>query len=90
MNPKYKEKICKELIQMLEPWIIISMEDSDWIIQMVVQLRNTCDLRICVDMRNLNVVCVHDPFSTPFIDEVMKNVGGDKVYSFMDGFSSYH
>jgi hypothetical protein len=34
--------------------------------------------------------CVHDPFPTPFTDEVLENVGGREAYSFMDGFSRYH
>jgi hypothetical protein len=34
--------------------------------------------------------CVHDPFPTPFTDEVLENVGGCEAYSFIDGFSGYH
>jgi hypothetical protein len=33
---------------------------------------------------------LHDPFPTPFIDEVLDNVGGQEVYSFTDGFLGYH
>jgi hypothetical protein len=33
---------------------------------------------------------LHDPFPTPFTDEVLDNVGGQEVYSFTDGFSRYH
>jgi len=43
-----------------------------------------------VDLRKLNDACVHDPFPTPFTDEVLENVGGQEVYSFTDGFSGYH
>jgi hypothetical protein len=38
----------------------------------------------------LNDACLHDPFPTPFIDEILDNVGGQDVYSFTDGFSGYH
>ena len=38
----------------------------------------------------MNNACVHDPFPTPFIDEVLEGVGGQEMYSFMDGFSGYH
>ena len=34
------------------------------------------EIRICVDLRKLNDLSVHDPFPTPFIDEVLDNVGG--------------
>ena len=33
---------------------------------------------------------MHDPFLTPFTDEVLEGVGGQEMYSFMDGFSGYH
>ena len=32
---------------------------------------------------------MHDPFPTPFIDEVLKGVGGQEMYSFTDGFYGY-
>lgn len=33
---------------------------------------------------------MHDPFPTPFTDEVLENVGGHETYSFTNGFSGYH
>jgi hypothetical protein len=48
------------------------------------------NIRICVDMHNLNTICVHDPFPAPFSDEVLVNVGGREAYSFIDGFLRYH
>ena len=47
------------------------------------------EIRICVDLRKLNDASIHDPFPTPFTNEVLDNVGGKEVYSFTDGFSSY-
>jgi hypothetical protein len=43
-----------------------------------------------VDYRSLNSSCVHDPFPTPFSDEVLDQVAGNEAYSFTDGFSGYH
>jgi hypothetical protein len=57
---------------------------------MVVQDKNTREIRICLDLRKLNDACLHDPFPTPFTDEVLDNVRGQEVYSFIDGFSGYH
>jgi hypothetical protein len=37
-----------------------------------------------VDMIKLNDGCLHNPFPTPFIDEVLENVGGHEVYSFIE------
>jgi hypothetical protein len=41
-------------------------------------------------LRKLNDACLHDPFPTPFTDEVLEYVGGHKAYSFTDGFLGYH
>jgi hypothetical protein len=30
LNPKYKEKVCKELDRMLDAGIIVPMEESVW------------------------------------------------------------
>ena len=38
----------------------------------------------------MNNACIHDPFPTPFSDEVLDNVAGNEAYSFTDGFSGYH
>ena len=43
----------------------------------VVQDTNTTgEMRICADLRKLNDACLHDPFPTPFTDEVLESVGG--------------
>jgi len=47
-------------------------------------------IRIYIDLRKLNVACMHDPFPTPFTYEVLKNVGEQESYSFIDGFLGYH
>jgi hypothetical protein len=75
---------------MLEAGIIEPVEESEWINPMVVQDKKTGGIRICVDLRKLNDACLHDPFPTPFTDEVLENVGGQEAYSFTDGFSGYH
>ena len=91
LNPRYKEKVKDEIDKMLVAGIIELVEESEWVSPMVVQEKKTKgDIRICVDLRKLNDASLHDPFPTPFTDEVLDNVGGQEVYSFTDGFSGYH
>ena len=79
LNPKYKEKVRMELDKMLAAGIIEPVEESEWVSSMVVQEKKTKgEIRICVDLRKLNDACLHDPFPTPFTDEVLDNVGGQK------------
>jgi hypothetical protein len=90
LNLKYKEKVKIELDKMMEARIIEHVEESEWNKPMVVQDKKTREIRICVDFKNLNNVYLHDPFPTPFTNEVVDNVGGQEVYSFADRFSGYH
>jgi hypothetical protein len=76
LNLKYKEKVKIELDRMLEARIIEPVEESELISSMVVQHKKTSEIRICVDIRKLNDACLHDPFPTPFTDELLDNVGG--------------
>jgi hypothetical protein len=70
--------------------IIEPVEESEWINPMVIQDKKSGEIKICVYLRKLNDACLLMKFHTPFIDEVLDNVGGHEVYSFTDGFSSYH
>lgn len=91
LNPKYKEKVRLGVDKMLETGIIEPVEESDWVSPMVVQEKKQKDeIRICMDLRKLNEAYIHDPFQTPFTNEVLDNVGGQEAYSFMDGFLGYH
>ena len=47
-------------------------------------------IRICTDFRDLNHACPKDNFPTPFIDQILDECAGSKVFSFMDGFSRYN
>ena len=60
---------------MLDAGIIEPVEELEWISPMVVQDKKTGEVWICVDLRKLNGACMHDPFSTPFTDEVLEGVG---------------
>jgi hypothetical protein len=64
LNPKYKEKVKIELNKMMEAGIIEPVDESEWIIPMVVQDKKIGEIMICVDLRKLNDACLHDPFVT--------------------------
>ena len=61
--------------RMLDAGMIEPVEESKWIIPMVVQDKKTGEVQIYVDLRKLNNSCMHDPFPTPFTDEVLEGVG---------------
>ena len=62
---------------MLEAGIIEPIQESKWIIPIVIQDKKvTGEVKICVYLRKLNDSCLHDPFPTPFTDEVLESVSG--------------
>ena len=76
LNLRYKERVKAKLDRMLDAGIIELVEESEWISPMVVQDRKLCEVWICVNLRKLNDACLHDPFLTPFTNEVLEEVGG--------------
>jgi hypothetical protein len=82
LNPIYKQKVKDEIDRMLKDGIIESVKESEWISPMVVHdKKQGRGIKICVELRKSNDVCLHDPFPTPFMDEVLENVGGHEAYS---------
>ena len=76
---------------MLDAGITEPGKESKWITLIVVKYKKTTgEVRICVKLRKFNNACMHELFLTPFIDEVLESVGGQQIYSLIDGFSSYH
>ena len=47
--------------------IIKLVEQSEWIIPMVIQDKKTGEIRSCVELWKLNDKCLHDPFLTPLL-----------------------
>jgi hypothetical protein len=90
LNTRYKEKVKDEIDKMLDSGSIELVEESEWISPMVVQDNKAGEIRIYVDLRKLNDACSHDPFPTPFTDEVLEKIWFQETYSFTDGFFGYH
>ena len=76
---------------MVDARIIEPIEKLEWINTIVIQDKKTIgEVSICVDLRKLNDACLHNPFPTPFTDELLESIEEQEMYSFIDGFSGYH
>ncbi|KAH9301371.1 hypothetical protein KI387_012954, partial [Taxus chinensis] len=82
--------VNEEIDKMPEFVIIESIEESEWVIPMVISIEKDGMIRICVDYRYLNTTCVIDPFPTPFTEEILEGVVGHDIHSFTNGFLGYH
>nr|GEV31093.1 DNA-directed DNA polymerase [Tanacetum cinerariifolium] len=45
--------------------------------------------RVCIDYMKLNDATRKDHFPLPFMDQMLKRLGGNEFYCFLDGFSGY-
>ena len=91
LNPWYKEKIKIDLDRVLDAAIIEHVEQSEWVILMVVQDKKIVgEVHIFFDLRKLNDAFLYDPFPTSFTNEALESVGGQEFYSFTYGLSIYH
>ena len=67
---------------MLQEGIIEPIEESEWISPIVIQENKIGEIRLCLDLKNLNDSCLTNPFPTPFTYEVLERIGGEEVYLF--------
>ena len=47
-------------------------------------------LKVCVDLKKVNVATIRDNYLLPITDHVLERVAGKEAYSFLDGFLGYH
>ena len=79
-----------ELQTLLDVKFIYPILDSKWVSLLVVVPKKNGKWRICVDYRELNKATQKDHFPLPFIDQVLDTLVGNKLFSFLDGFSGYN
>jgi hypothetical protein len=64
--------------------------EATWLSPIIVVPKKNGKLKIYIDFKKLNVATKKDPYSLPFMDEVLNTRVGFKAYSFSDGYSRYH
>jgi len=72
--------IKEEVKKQIDAGFLITYEYPQWLAK----------VRVCVDYRDLNKASMKDDFPLPHIDVLVDSTDKSKVFSFMDGFSSYN
>jgi len=90
MNPNLREIVKEELHKLLNAGSIYPISDSEWVSPLVIVPKKNDKWRVCVDYRALNKATQKDHFPLPFIDQVLDNLSGKKLFSFLDRFSGYN
>ncbi|MCO5575450.1 hypothetical protein L7F22_029251 [Adiantum nelumboides] len=89
-NETFARKITEEIEKLKEVEFIYEIEHTNWVSPIVVVLKKNGKLRVCVNLKKVNVATIYDNYPLPIIEHVLERVAGKKAYSFLDGFSGYN
>ena len=89
MGQEQMKALREEVDKLLSAGFIYPVETAEWVSPVVVAPKKDGKWRICVDFKPLNAATKKDPYSLPFIDQILDSVAGYERYSVCDGFSGY-
>ena len=75
---------------MYDAKIIAPIKFYYWVYNLVPTGKKTSEIRLCVELRNLNKVSLKDNYTLPKMDHIFQRVVGSTRISLLDGFSSYN
>jgi hypothetical protein len=70
--------------------IIYPIRKYNWISNMVVVRKNTGEIRMCVDFKDLNKSSVKDNYHFPNMEFLLQQITGSSCMSMLDGFYGYN
>jgi len=71
INPVLLPSIEKEVKKMFEAGIITPIRFSEWVSNLVPTRKKLVEIRLCVDLRNLNQVSLKDHYPLPKMDHIL-------------------
>ncbi|KAM1243275.1 hypothetical protein ACFX2G_035556 [Malus domestica] len=83
-------QIEAEIDKLIEAGFIREVQYPKWISNIVIVLKKSGQIRVCVDFRDLNDTCPKDDFPLPIIEIMVDATTGHEALSFMDGSSGYN
>ena len=75
---------------MIDVGFIREVTYPDWLANVVVVPKKKKTWRLCVDYMNLNNTCLKDSFFLPRIDQIVDSTSRNRMFSFLNAFSSYY
>jgi len=82
LNPNYTIEVKQNINKLLTTRFIESIKETTWLSPIVVVPNKNGKLRICIDFKKLSVTTKKDPYTLPFIDEMLNTIVGYEAYSF--------
>ena len=90
VNPRKAPAIKAEIEKLLKAGFIYPVPLTEWVSNPVLVDKKQGEIHICTNFYDLNRSCPKDNFPTPFIDQILDECAGSKVFLFLDGFSRYN
>lgn len=84
-----KEKVTAELKRLETEGIIEKTDASPWVSNIVVVEKSNGQIRLCVDLREVNKAVIPDRHPTPTVDELAAEIQGARFFSKLDMKSGY-
>ena len=75
---------------LFEKKIIVSLQFSKWLSNLLPIRRKSGEIRLCVDFININKVSLKEDYPLPKMDHILQMVVGSQRMSMLDGFSGYN
>jgi len=89
MNPKLKALVKIKLEKLKKVGIIYPIIHLDWLSNPMIVRKNTRDIWMCVDFRDLNKASIKVNFPFPSMEFLLHQVTGSTCMFMLDGFSGY-
>lgn len=87
--PEKHMKQVRKYIRKLEKQGIITKQATEYINALVVVIKRSGDIRLCLDARELNKRIASDHAQPPTIEEVFRRIGRKRYYSTLDVTSAF-
>lgn len=85
-----RKKLKEELGRMEKMDVITKMDEpTDWVSSLVTVVKKNGDLRICLDLRDLNKAIKREHFKLPTREEIKSQLAGAKGFSKLDASSGF-
>lgn len=85
-----KPKLKAELERLTDISVLIPVDEpTDWVSNLVVATKESGDLRLCLDLQQLNKALKRERCPLPVIDDILPNLSRAKVFTKIDTRNGY-
>ena len=83
-------KIEEEINRLKEAGFIYEIKHTKGVSPLVVVPKKNGKLRVCINLKKVNVTTIQDHYPLPITDHVLERVARAEPYRFLDGFFGYN